>query len=111
MGQAACTGGRIYIEHTMAHSAAGASEMDPFGAHPMCMPYLFSNGARGVTGWKTSLELGPKANNGKDVWLSCCAPKVAEAGQTAADAPSQPRQKLTEQKGRGKDQSDNQPDP
>ena len=33
--------GRIYIEHTMAHAARYAGEMDPFGAHPMAMPYLF----------------------------------------------------------------------
>ena len=40
-------GGCIYIEHTMQHSASGASEMDPFGAHPMAMPYLlFKRGHR-----------------------------------------------------------------
>ena len=33
--------GRIYIEHTIAHSAQFANAMDPFGAHPMAMPYLF----------------------------------------------------------------------
>ena len=33
--------GRIYIEHTMSHSAGHASAMDPFGGHPMAMPYLF----------------------------------------------------------------------
>lgn len=33
--------GRIYIEHTMSHAPAGAGAMDPFGAHPMVMPYLF----------------------------------------------------------------------
>lgn len=32
--------GCIYIEHTMLHSPVGASEMDPFGAHPLIMPYL-----------------------------------------------------------------------
>jgi hypothetical protein len=32
--------GCIYIEHTMQHSTSGAGEMDPFGAHPMAMPYL-----------------------------------------------------------------------
>jgi hypothetical protein len=32
--------GVLFIEHTMAHSASGASEMDPFGAHPMVVPYL-----------------------------------------------------------------------
>ena len=33
-------GGRIYIEHTHYHGPANASEMDPFGVHPMVMPYL-----------------------------------------------------------------------
>ena len=33
--------GLIFIEHTTGHTPAGASEMDPFGAHPMLMPYLF----------------------------------------------------------------------
>ena len=32
--------GLLFLDHTMLHSAAGASEMDPFGAHPMVMPYL-----------------------------------------------------------------------
>jgi hypothetical protein len=40
-------GGMIFIEHTMFHSPSGASEMDPFGAHPMIMPYLFFDWGRG----------------------------------------------------------------
>jgi hypothetical protein len=37
--------GRIYIEHTMQHGPAGASEMDPFGVHPVAFPYwLYDQG-------------------------------------------------------------------
>jgi hypothetical protein len=39
--------GLIFIEHTMHHGVAGASAMDPFGAHPMIMPYLFFEWGRG----------------------------------------------------------------
>jgi hypothetical protein len=62
-------GGLIYIEHTMRHSAAGASEMDPFGAHPMCMPYLFFKWGKGLYQLADILELPPKANNREPVWL------------------------------------------
>lgn len=61
--------GRIYIEHTMKHSAAGASEMDPFGAHPMCMPYLFFKWGRGLYRLVDILEPGPKRNNRREVWM------------------------------------------
>jgi len=62
-------GGRIYIEHTMAHSAAHASEMDPFGAHPMCMPYLFFTWGRGKYRLADILELPRKANKDMPVWI------------------------------------------
>jgi SAM-dependent methyltransferase len=62
-------GGCIFIEHTMGHSATGASEMDPFGAHPMCMPYLFFKWGRGQYRLADILEPGKKQNNGRDVWL------------------------------------------
>ncbi|MBA3510507.1 hypothetical protein [Sphingomonas sp.] len=39
--------GRIYIEQTMQHSPAGASEMDPFGVHPMFFPYLVFEWGKG----------------------------------------------------------------
>lgn len=39
--------GAIYVEHTMQHSAAGASAMDPFGAHPMAVPYLLFEWGKG----------------------------------------------------------------
>jgi SAM-dependent methyltransferase len=62
-------GGLIFIEHTMGHSAQGASEMDPFGAHPMCMPYLFFKWGKGLYRLEDILEPGPKANNGEKVWM------------------------------------------
>jgi len=64
--------GRIYIEHTMAHSAMHASEMDPFGAHPIAMPYLFFTWGQGafrlaniVTGKKNPTASGQV----RDVWI------------------------------------------
>lgn len=39
--------GRIYVEHTMRHSPTGAGEKDPFGAHPMVMPYLLLEWGKG----------------------------------------------------------------
>lgn len=46
-------GGMLFIEHTKAHSASGASEMDPFGADPYMMPYLLSE----WLGHKASIEI------------------------------------------------------
>lgn len=68
--------GRIYIEHTMAHSAQGASEMDPFGAHPMCMPYLFFKWGKGKYHLEDIIEGTEKTNNGKAVWLFVLARDV-----------------------------------
>lgn len=59
--------GCIYIEHTMQHSAAGASEMDPFGAHPMVMPYLFFKWGRGKYELADIIEL--EANGKGHVWV------------------------------------------
>ena len=61
--------GRIYIEHTMAHSASHAGEMDPFGAHPMVMPYLFFIWGRGHYELADVLEVGAKENNGMRAWI------------------------------------------
>lgn len=61
--------GRIYIEHTMAHSAGSANEMDPFGAHPMAMPYLFFMWGRGKYKLADILELEAKSNIGLKVWV------------------------------------------
>ena len=39
--------GRIYVEHSEAHTPKAANEFDPFGAHPFIMPYLFHQWGRG----------------------------------------------------------------
>lgn len=39
--------GLVFIEHTMEHAVSGACDMDPFGAHPMIMPYLFHQWGKG----------------------------------------------------------------
>ena len=61
--------GRIYIEHTMAHSAFNAGHMDPFGAHPMVMPYLFFTWGRGRYDLSDILEIEAKQNNGLPAWV------------------------------------------
>ena len=61
--------GRIYIEHTMAHSPSGAGEMDPFGAHPMAMPYLFFQWGRGRYRLVDILEVGEKQNKKLKAWV------------------------------------------
>ena len=63
--------GRMYIEHTMAHSVEGAGEMDPFGAHPLVMPYLFFVWGRDGGGYHLDaiLEVDAKQNNGMQAWI------------------------------------------
>lgn len=62
--------GLLFLEHTMAHSAEGASEMDPFGAHPMAMPYLiFQWGAGRFELIDILRPLQPKSNNGLEAWI------------------------------------------
>ena len=63
--------GRVYIEHTMAHSAEGAGEMDPFGAHPMVMPYLFFIWGREGGGYHLEeiLKVNSKQNNAMQAWI------------------------------------------
>ncbi|MGH8664218.1 MAG: hypothetical protein ACREUX_08115 [Burkholderiales bacterium] len=60
-------GGILFIEHTMVHSAEGASEMDPFGASPSLMPYLLAK----WLGHKIAIEImkSVKPNNKPEVWL------------------------------------------
>lgn len=61
--------GRIYVEHTMEHSAVHAGAMDPFGAHPMVMPYLFFVWGRGRYELSDILEVEAKKNNGLKAWI------------------------------------------
>ena len=60
--------GCIYVEHTMQHSAQGASEMDPFGAHPMVVPYLLFKWGKGKYQLADILEPGEVVGKGK-VWV------------------------------------------
>ncbi len=39
--------GLIFIEHTMLHAPEGSSASDPFGAHPLIMPYLILDWGQG----------------------------------------------------------------
>lgn len=60
--------GRIYIEHTMQHSAGGASEMDPFGAHPMVVPFLLFKWGRGKYALADIFEIDDVKSKGR-VWI------------------------------------------
>ncbi len=82
--------GRIYIEHTMSHSASGASEMDPFGAHPMCMPYLFHKWGKGRYRLADIIEGTAKTNNGKEAWIFVLS-RDDDPGQSADLAGSGPQ--------------------
>ncbi len=62
-------GGRVYVEHTASHGVAGAGEMDPFGAHPMVMPYLFFRWGKGQYALDDILEIEAKANRRKRAWV------------------------------------------
>ena len=62
-------GGRIYIEHTIAHSPDHAGKKDPFGAHPMVMPYLFFVWGRECYQLKDILVIDAKQNNGFQAWV------------------------------------------
>ena len=61
--------GRIYIEHTMAHSPDHAGKMDPFGAHPMVMAYLFFTWGRDYYRLTDIIEIKAKQNNGFQAWV------------------------------------------
>lgn len=62
-------GGFLFIEHTMLHSTAGSSEMDPFGAHPMAMPYLFFEWGRGSYAMHDILHPPHKKPGGQEIWI------------------------------------------
>jgi len=64
--------GLLFLDHTMFHSPAHASEMDPFGAHPMVMPYLLFQWGRGKYQLVDILELSHKIK--KHVWIFVIRP-------------------------------------
>ena len=57
------------MRRDMEHSPEYASEMDPFGAHPMAMPYLFFIWGRGKYGLVDILEIEAKENNRLRAWI------------------------------------------
>ena len=61
--------GLLFIEHTMSHSASGASEMDPFGAHPLIMPYLFFEWGRGKYRLVDIIRPLHKKHEKFDLWI------------------------------------------
>ncbi len=62
--------GRIYIEHTMCHAPPFANEADPFGAHPMIMPYLLFEWGRGEDFHLVDiLKIKAKANMDLKAWI------------------------------------------
>jgi hypothetical protein len=59
--------GILIIEHTESHGPKGASEMDPFGVKPLCVPYV-------LTGWfgdqiSISHSVAKKSNINIEAWL------------------------------------------
>lgn len=61
--------GLLLIEHTMLHSAASASDMDPFGAHPMVMPYLIFVWGKGKYRLVDILRPPHKKMGMFDIWI------------------------------------------
>jgi hypothetical protein len=84
--------GCIYIEHTMQHSAQGASEMDPFGAHPMVVPYLLFKWGKGRYALADILEPGEVTGKGK-VWVFVVE-RQAGAGESSIERDAPPRQSV-----------------
>jgi SAM-dependent methyltransferase len=70
-------GGQLLVEHTMMHGTAKKGEMDPFGAHPMLMPYLIFEWGRGKDGppyrLADILHVDPPERKGH-VWLFVIEP-------------------------------------
>jgi len=61
--------GLVIVEHTMAHSPSGASEMDPFGAHPLIMPGLLFEWGRRLYRLKDILYPAHTKAGGLKIWL------------------------------------------
>jgi hypothetical protein len=55
-------GGVCIIEHSSGHDTSGASELDPFGADIVQMPYLITNWGNGKYGVRQILK-APKKND------------------------------------------------
>lgn len=72
--------GLLFIEHSLSHAAMGAGEMDPFGAHPMAMPYLLFEWGRGTYRLVDLIRPEDKKRGKFELWLFV-------VGRVAAGAP------------------------
>ena len=72
--------GLIFVEHTMLQAPEGLSAYDPFGAHPLIMPYLVLDWGKGAycvrnvikpshkkPHWKPAD--GERPDTGLDIWV------------------------------------------
>jgi hypothetical protein len=75
-------GGLIFVEHTLMHAPQTVSESDPFGAHPLIMPYLVLEWGAGrycvvdilrpahnKPHWKGAAQGGARPDTGLDIWV------------------------------------------
>ncbi|MEL6267786.1 MAG: class I SAM-dependent methyltransferase [Pseudomonadota bacterium] len=72
--------GRFVIDHSVEHDVTHTSDMDPFGANPMAMPYLLFQWGRGRWRLDDIVEIERKANRAIPTWLFVVAP---DRGATA----------------------------
>lgn len=56
-------GGLCILEHSSAHSPTGATELDPFGADIVLMPYLIANWGKGRYSVREILDAPTKGDN------------------------------------------------
>jgi hypothetical protein len=73
--------GYLFVEHTMQHSALGASEMDPFGAHPMVMPYLLFEWGKGRYELHDILRPPHKKPGNLDLWIFVIRKRLEKSGR------------------------------
>jgi hypothetical protein len=77
-------GGAVYVEHNACHVPASAGAMDPFGAHPLAMPYLIFEWGRGRFRLDDILRRDRVAEKDKrQVWIFVIVPEAAGAGEVA----------------------------
>jgi len=75
-------GGLIFIEHTLMHGPQTVTESDPFGAHPLVMPYLVLDWGKGrycvsdiirpahkKPYWKGAANGGTREQTNLDIWV------------------------------------------
>lgn len=65
-------GGKLFIEHTMAHSPSGVTDLDPFGVDPRIFPYVilgFAGGRYAVTDMIRPKHLKIAPNEKLQIWV------------------------------------------